>query len=356
MSAQSKTKAFEEGADKKRVRPLRMLTFWKAKDPQNVTSAVVRLMALLNTPSQSPHVDPAWTTNDGRAEQFLLPESYGEDGASRETPQLEAPVLAVVKGAAAQGSDTRRRSYARMDSTSEEEEEEEGLPHCSVSLRRSDQQRRAADRYESRTPRAQRPSLLVRNTGQTEYVPWGHRDFETLVASLPPLKRGADPWVRRMEELTAKDQLSLGEVRALLLRAKAKLNEIEAITDTAHRADTDSFNSHRGRYWQALRSIWPTQLDKSALIGMEKKAGEEMYRYLQRAEEEWLRVTGVRHDRDYFTTWFWRTQVQKGLPQAVQRTLEEVEELIGDMEDASWRVHLARHLQRHQAKEESSQE
>lgn len=122
-----------------------------------------------------------------------------------------------------------------------------------------------------------------------------------------------------MEELTAKDQLSLGEVRALLLRAKAKLNEIEAITDTAHRADTDSFNSHRGRYWQALRSIWPTQLDKSALIGMEKKAGEEMYRYLQRAEEEWLRVTGVRHDRDYFTTWFWRTQVQKGLPQPVQQ-------------------------------------
>uniref|UniRef100_G3PF86 Uncharacterized protein n=1 Tax=Gasterosteus aculeatus TaxID=69293 RepID=G3PF86_GASAC len=87
MSTQSKTKAFEEeGADKKRVRPLRMLTFWKAKDPppQNVTSsAMVRHTALLNTPSQSPHVDPAWTTNDGHAEQFLLPESYGEDSASR---------------------------------------------------------------------------------------------------------------------------------------------------------------------------------------------------------------------------------------------------------------------------------
>ncbi|XP_037304811.2 uncharacterized protein LOC119194658 [Pungitius pungitius] len=293
MSTQSRTKASKEEADKKRV-----LNFWKAQDPKTVTSAEVRPTAHLNTPSQNPDaavsasVDPTMTTNNGHPQQLPLPQSYREHSPSRQR----------------------------------------GSVH-------------------------QHPPLLVRNTGQTGYVPWGHRDLETLVASLPPLKRGANLWVRRMEELTANDRLSLGEVRALLVRAEgtAKLAQVEAMADTAHRADADSFNSHRGRFWQALRDIWPTKLDTSALIGMEKKAGEEMYLYLQRAEEGWHEHTGGRHDRDEGTTWLWRRRVQEGLPQPVQAALKEVVGL-GDMEDAMWRAHLVHHDQRHWAKKASSEE
>ncbi|XP_075937889.1 uncharacterized protein LOC142938526 [Anarhichas minor] len=199
--------------------------------------------------------------------------------------------------------------------------------------------------------------LLVKSNGQAEFVPWGHRDMDALEKALPPLAGGANPWIRLFEKHTAADKLALGDIRAMIIRAEgtAQLTALEVRTGTTNRGDETSFDTFRGVFWRAMRSIWATKPNMNSLSGLKIKPEEETHQYLKRAEEEWHRATGGRHDSNEATTVVWRHTVQKGLPLPVQTALGGVVGL-SNMEDAMWREHLTHYNQRHQTEETSGQE
>ncbi|KAK9520907.1 hypothetical protein VZT92_020765 [Zoarces viviparus] len=259
------------------------------------------------------------------------------------------------------------KPWRRRTSPSDNDEEMKGASGGRPPLRCYTRKRKEPERYADwfcpvkgempPLPRAQQYPLLVKSNGQAEFVPWGHRDMDTLEKALPPLRGGASPWIRLFEKLTAADKLALGDIRAMIIRAEGtiQLKALEARTGTSTRMDHTPFNNFRGVFWESMRSIWPTKPNMNSLTGLKIKPEEEMYQYLKRAAVEWHDATGGRHDSHEATTVVWRHTVQKGLPLPVQTALEGVVGL-SNMDDAMWREYLNHHNQRHQTDETSREE
>jgi len=140
--------------------------------------------------------------------------------------------------------------------------------------------------------------------------------MKTLEEELPLLGDGAPQWIRKLEKLTAADKLAVGDVRALILRVEGVLNvqQVEQLTGTTYLPDQAAFDSYRGLYWEALRTLWPSTNSADALLGLKKKDGEEMHVYLKRAAEEWQEGTGSRHDVNMASRLVWTDSDQRTGP------------------------------------------
>ncbi|XP_077953815.1 uncharacterized protein LOC144391112 [Gasterosteus aculeatus] len=199
--------------------------------------------------------------------------------------------------------------------------------------------------------------LLRKANGQSEFVPWSHRDMEALEKGLPPLGEGANPWIRLFEKYTIGDELALGDMRVLIARLEGTVNlrALEVRTGTTNDDNEAPFDKVRGVFWAAMRNIWPTKPSMSILMGLSMKQGEDMSQYVRRAETEWHLATGERHDNNKSTAVTWRHTVQQGLPQAVQTALEGVVGL-DDMDESTWRDHLTHFYKIQRAAETRRQE
>ncbi|XP_077954034.1 uncharacterized protein LOC144391286 [Gasterosteus aculeatus] len=199
--------------------------------------------------------------------------------------------------------------------------------------------------------------LLRKANGQSEFVPWSHRDMEALEKGLPPLGEGANPWILLFEKYTIEDKLGLGDMRALIARLEGTVNlrALEARAGTTNQEDEAPFDKVRGVFWATMRNIWPTKPSMSILMGLSMKQGEDISQYVRRAETEWHLATGGRHDNNKSTAVIWRHTVQQGLPQAVQTALEGVVGL-DNMDESTWRDHLTHFYKIQRAAETRRQE
>ncbi|KAM8858537.1 uncharacterized protein AB9W97_019055 isoform 1-T4 [Spinachia spinachia] len=227
-------------------------------------------------------------------------------------------------------------------------------PNCNP-RRHSTREKKTPNRYadyilpvRSRSPTgspvAQYP-LLRKTNGQREFVPWSHRDMETMEKELPPLGEGANPWILHFETQTTADKLALGDVRALIARLEGTVNleALEVRAKTTNLNDKDPFDEVRGAFCKAM------------LDTLEMKPGEEIFQYVRRAETEWRMATGERHNKDRTTAVIWRHTVQKGLPKAVQTALEGVVGL-NNKKESDWKDHLTHFYKIYRATEKSDKE
>ena len=79
------------------------------------------------------------------------------------------------------------------------------------------------------------------------YVPWTHRDLKGLVEDLPPIKQGAGKWIRNLEQLTTADRLTMGDIRAVLMRGEGPraVNDVENVARTTREPDNAPFDPYR---------------------------------------------------------------------------------------------------------------
>ena len=168
--------------------------------------------------------------------------------------------------------------------------------------------------------------LLLDAGGAARYEPWSHRDMNELVTVLPPLSAGGAQWIRAFEKLTAQDRLAMGDIRAIILRldGKVKVRTIDQKAKCEGDDDREPFNNARGRYWDAIRDIYPQEQSLAALESLEMEPGEKMHAFLRRAEDVWLEGTGERHDVTKGQLLFWKSAVVRALPKAVRDELEDV--------------------------------
>ena len=168
------------------------------------------------------------------------------------------------------------------------------------------------------------------------------KDLTSLVNSLPPLTKGADNWIRNLVTLTAGDPLCLGDYRGLFTRQGGAhvCDAIMAAAGLTDANDRQSLVGCAGPLHDAMRALYPVQLDPQALCAMTLKEGEDLSSYLDRASKLWMEAMGTRHATSDTTIILWRRQVVGGLPETVQQNLEDVLNLDTSNQtgDAQWHI------------------
>ncbi|KAK0136685.1 hypothetical protein N1851_027132 [Merluccius polli] len=171
--------------------------------------------------------------------------------------------------------------------------------------------------------------LLTDGAGREMYTPWGHRDMHTLANSLPPLTAGAQAWVRKFEMETSGDNLALGDVRAIISRTYGprRTNELERMAGTTNLADRTPLDPYRNHLWDCLRELFPGDMKKAGISNIHIKPEENIYQYIQRAEDLWVDRNDERPSDSRIGLQTFQEALIKGLTPAVQKTLKMVASL-----------------------------
>ncbi|KAK0139104.1 hypothetical protein N1851_024331 [Merluccius polli] len=195
--------------------------------------------------------------------------------------------------------------------------------------------------------------LLTDGAGREAYTPWGHRDMATLADRLPTLTAGALAWIRKFKAETAGDVLALGDIRAIIGRSHGtrQIIELERLTETANLVDRTSFDRYQNLFWGCLRELFPANTKKAGISNLHIKPEENIYQYIQRAEDLWLdRNDGRASDSKLALQMFQQALIQ-GLKPAVQKLLKLVASL-DYMSWEQWVEQLVHHYHLDQEKQE----
>ncbi|KAK0148963.1 hypothetical protein N1851_010647 [Merluccius polli] len=195
--------------------------------------------------------------------------------------------------------------------------------------------------------------LLTDGAGREVYTPWGHRDMHTLANSLPPLTAGAQAWVRKFEMETSGDNLALGDVRAIISRTHGprRTNELERLAGTTNLADRTPLDPYRNHLWNCLRELFPGDMKKAGISNIHIKPEENIYQYIQRAEDLWVDRNDGRPSDSRIGLQMFQEALIKGLTPAVQKTLKMVASL-DYMKWDRWVEQLVHHYHLDQERQE----
>ena len=204
--------------------------------------------------------------------------------------------------------------------------------------------------------RVQQHPLLETDTAH-RYKSWSMTDMDRIMAKLPPLDRGALPWIAEFEQSVAQDRLALADVRALLIKLKATpaLLAAEERAGSKGHLDGVDFPEVRADYWRSLKESYPTKNNYGALSSLTLGPNGEVYAYIQRAFTLWEHSTGERPDLSDATEGHWRHGVQRGLPEKVQQKLEDVVGL-DNMPTSVWKDHIVHCIAKQRAARSAKEE
>nr|XP_055069903.1 uncharacterized protein LOC129450891 [Misgurnus anguillicaudatus] len=199
----------------------------------------------------------------------------------------------------------------------------------------------------------------LRIEGKTAvYVPWAHRDLETIINLLPSLRDGAGPWIGALEKETQGTRLAVGDIKALLAKITS-LREMEDVLWSAGMGqsvvssdfDGQALDCYRGRLCGALRTEFPVKFDSTKLTPT-ALGQEDCALWIAKNMQTW-RGQGLRKDptdpRDFETRLF-RKELLDALPVSVQNKLSDTPGL-NAMPDSQWVETLKHHASKHQRHE-----
>ncbi|KAK0139834.1 hypothetical protein N1851_023276 [Merluccius polli] len=171
--------------------------------------------------------------------------------------------------------------------------------------------------------------LLTDGAGREVYTPWGHRDMHTLANTLPPLTAGAQAWVRKFEMETSGDNLAMGDIRAIISRTYGprRTKELERMAGTTNLADRTPLDPYRNHLWDCLRELFPGDMKKAGISNIHIKPEENIYQYIQRAEDLWVDRNDERPSDSRIGLQTFQEALIKGLTPPVQKTLKMVASL-----------------------------
>lgn len=195
-----------------------------------------------------------------------------------------------------------------------------------------------------------------------EYKPWQNTDMSDILEKLPALQDGAHPWISKLEEILIGTQPAMGDVKRLL----ANLLGVPAMEEILQKAglsryvatavnDPELFSANRGRMWEALRSVFPTNVHPDNIIIEPLASHENPRAYVSRALQAWRNVTGNDPDSNRMEQAILRSKIQLGLPQPVRSRLAEVVGL-GSMEKGVYIDHIAHQVELHRKKEQDQKD
>ncbi|XP_072880626.1 uncharacterized protein [Hemitrygon akajei] len=172
--------------------------------------------------------------------------------------------------------------------------------------------------------------LLVKGSGQVQFIPWGSQDLEGLKNTLPSLHEGAGKWIRAFEEETTGRLLAMGDLKALLIRlmGTSKLKELMEMAGLQNmdspQTDGANFDPVRQRVWQALRKLYPPRVDPKALKGELLGDTENPAAYVENQLKKWRLETEQEVENNLFLNSLFRQSILDAMPPQVKSKLEEV--------------------------------
>ncbi|KAK0141207.1 hypothetical protein N1851_021800 [Merluccius polli] len=171
--------------------------------------------------------------------------------------------------------------------------------------------------------------LLTDGAGREVFTPWGHRDMYSLANRLPPLTAGAQAWIRKFEMETSGDNLALGDVRAIITRTYGtrRSSELERLAGTTNLPDRTPLDPYRNHLWDCLRELFPGDIKKAGISNLHIKPEENIYQYIQRAEDLWVDRNDGRPSDSRIGLQMFQRELIKGLTPGVQKTLKMVASL-----------------------------
>lgn len=114
--------------------------------------------------------------------------------------------------------------------------------------------------------------------------------------------------------------------------------------------DAELFAAYRGRFWETLREVFPTNVHPDNIF-IEPLGNQENPRaYVSRAIQAWRNVTGNDPDANQMEQSIVRAKNQQGLPLPVRSKLAEVVGL-GNMVKSMYIDHIAHQVELFRKKE-----
>ncbi|XP_041434794.1 uncharacterized protein LOC121399055 isoform X1 [Xenopus laevis] len=197
---------------------------------------------------------------------------------------------------------------------------------------------------------------LMHTTKGLKYVPWNFADVEGIIRALPPLLRGADPWISKFEILTAGMSLCLGDLKALLAQIlgrsaqsiwnEAGLPHIVLSSDSHNGAE---FNPYRPRIFAALRVCYPTHMDFGKLMNTSLPESADITKHISEFLDQWAQETGMDPYEPNVVPLVYQA-LRKGFPAALQKKLDAIVVL----DAKSWKEIYTHILHYHKIYEEDS--
>ena len=217
---------------------------------------------------------------------------------------------------------------------------------------RSQAPSRRMNRDQDEGPESMYP-LMDTPAGRAMYVPWTHRDLKGVVEDLPPIKQGAGKWIRNLERLTTADRLTMGDIRAVLMRGEGPraVNDVENVARTTREPDDSPFDPYRPIWWEALMGLYPPQNSAACMTGLKRKPSESAGEYLTRATERWKDGFGTRPGASAATEAMFRIAVETGLCTKTREGLKTVIGL-GRMNAMDWEEAITHHVNLEQDRED----
>ena len=185
-----------------------------------------------------------------------------------------------------------------------------------------------------RLPKPATPSktLPVRVQG-TDFIykPMPQADIDIILKKSPLIEEGALAFLSRIDEAFVGDQPSVGDVKRLLVKVLGQSRLAEAYqragigrhaTTSVH--DPELFVTYRGRLWNALQEMFPTNIHPNDIILPSLKDDENPRNYVSTCYQKWGQITGRNAEGNKMELAFLREKIMKGLPVWVRNRLDDV--------------------------------
>ncbi|CAB1318619.1 unnamed protein product [Coregonus sp. 'balchen'] len=124
--------------------------------------------------------------------------------------------------------------------------------------------------------------------GTTVYKPWAHRDLQTLMDSLPLPEESGCRWVKAFESITAADELTIGDMTAIMNRCMGDQETRELMRAAGMQGRipaSTSFDPLRNDLWGAIRQKYPTQPKPQLMKTLSLGDDESVPVYMKKARD-----------------------------------------------------------------------
>lgn len=181
--------------------------------------------------------------------------------------------------------------------------------------------------------------------GEPVYQPYNIRDLEALVKQLPPITEGGAAWLRRLRSLREREELALGDFRAVGGRAMrgGDLADVEQIAGTTCAPNYVPYERVRNSLADAVRDkyLTPNTGTSPKIVWSPEHTPRE---FIEHAKEQWIMQTGEHPGQEgEHRDWF-RSAVLAGLPERVRADLEKNPDF-AVANSTKWERHVIHRLQ-----------
>nr|XP_054593467.1 uncharacterized protein LOC129160604 [Nothobranchius furzeri] len=310
--------------------------------PENGTGTNVHTPS----PAHWPNSPPVWPKTPDLNKPIPIFSTSQLQGEDQEDPNKNIVVKMVLVGQ--ESSDpppTASRSYEALlqeewqkQLTREESRGERDL------LQFSRSPSPCPDRRHTRSmgppPTYQLPMVQNKPNAQKVYQPYSLGDIQALIDKLPDIQEGGNNWLSDFDTLTARQDLALGDFRAVITRctSRSQAEALEKDAGTTHDSNSVPLGRVIARLGPAVRKMFPLK-DSSTMSKIKWDTKQNPPIYLNQAIDNWVAQTGQHPSKRGTNSMWFKKAVLKGVPDSVTQKMEDKPDL-QDCDFSMWKKHL----------------